>query len=219
MGLAAARRRALLGQPDQAARGGCPVSPALRGVGGGPSPAETRQLPRWRREARSDPQRSAKCCPGSGPGGSDPGRLPSVPRLPDTTDLGEVSCSPGRLLAGRLPSFRSCQRLPWRAGPPGLQSAGGFVFGGGEGLALCHHRSSHAHPGVPPTAAEPRRPEHGVHLVDPGGASALRAPAARRSWPLAVHTWDWETRGPGPQRPHDTGHPQRRHRHFSGSRS
>lgn len=38
------------------------------------------------------------------------------------------------------------------------------------------------------TAAEPGRPEHGVQLVGPVGASALGPPARRRSWPLAVHT-------------------------------
>lgn len=39
------------------------------------------------------------------------------------------------------------------------------------------------------TAAEPGRPEHGMQLVGPVGASALGPPAGRKSWLLAVHTW------------------------------
>lgn len=112
-GLAAARRRSLLGQPDRLHVGGAPCPLSCRVWGGPALPRDTSTFPSMRGGVGKLSALCAECCPGSGPGSSDP----ECPWLPDTVDLREVGCSPGRLLAGQLPSLRSHQGLRGEQGP------------------------------------------------------------------------------------------------------
>lgn len=94
------------------------MSPALQGVWGAQPCQETRQLPHPCGEVLANPQLSvlsAVLAPALG--AVTLAVSLSVPWLLDTADLREIGCSPGRLLVGRLPSLRSHQELPWRAGP------------------------------------------------------------------------------------------------------
>ena len=165
-GLAAAQRRALLGQPDQAAHSGCPVSPALLRhvdlpVGTGRRAQTLGALP------------GVALAPALGAATMAISRVSRGSRTPRTS--GRSALLLGDCLLGGFRSSGLARGCRGEWGPQACRVLGALSSGGGGVLTSCHRRSSRARPGVPSTAAEPRRPEHGVLLVDPGGASALGA--------------------------------------------
>lgn len=140
------------GEPCWASLTGCtrrvPRVPGPAGCVGGPAlPRDTSASPSVRGGVSKPSALCAECCPGSGPGGSDPGRLPECPVAP-----GHCGPQGNRLFswetacwAASLPQVSPGAAVESRA--PGLKSVSGFVFNGG--LMWCRPRSSLAHPGGP----------------------------------------------------------------------